>query len=152
MPRRPRDKITGNSAQLTQIARHTQSKQCKARYFFGADWPIDCSLSLCGLRQTVNRPIVSSRQRSHPDGGKMPRSRDNAAKSLPPTALSAAEIAAFQAVDLAEQKQSIGQSIGLAQLTAILPRWCPRWCPGCLPRLTIVTIAGLLLAGFAAWQ
>ena len=82
----------------------------------------------------------------------MPRSRDNAAKSLPPTALSAAEIAAFQAVDLAEQKQSIGQIIGLAQLTAILPRWCPRWCPGCLPRLTIVTIAGLLLAGFAAWQ
>jgi len=82
----------------------------------------------------------------------MPRSRDNAAKSLPPTALSAAEIAAFQAVDLAEQKQNIGQiigqSIGLAQLTAILPRWCPR----CLPRLTIVTIAGLLLAGFAAWQ
>ena len=86
----------------------------------------------------------------------MPRSRDSAAKSLPPTALSAAEIAAFQAVDLAEQKQSIGQSIGqiigLAQLTAILPRWCPRWCPRCLPRLTIVTIAGLLLAGFAAWQ
>ena len=41
----------------------------------------------------------------------MPRSRDNAAKSLPPTALSAAEIAAFQAVDLAEQKQSIGQSV-----------------------------------------
>jgi hypothetical protein len=78
----------------------------------------------------------------------MLRSRDNAAKSLPPTALSAAEIAAFQAVDLAEQKQSIG----LAQLTAILPRWCPRWCPRCLPRLTIVTIAGLLLAGFAAWQ
>ena len=78
----------------------------------------------------------------------MPRSRDNTAKPLPPTALSAAEIAAFQAVDLAEQKQSIGQTIGLAQLTAILPRWCPR----CLPRLTIVTIAGLLLAGFAAWQ
>ena len=86
----------------------------------------------------------------------MPRSRDKAAKSLPPTALSAAEIAAFQAVDLAEQKQNIGQnigqiigqSIGLAQLTAILSRWCPR----CLPRLTIVTIAGLLLAGFAAWQ
>jgi len=68
----------------------------------------------------------------------MPRSRDNAAKSLPPTALSAAEIAAFQAVDLAEQKQSIGQIIRLAQLTAILPRWFP----GCLPRLTIVTIAG----------
>ena len=78
----------------------------------------------------------------------MPRSRDNAAKSLAPTALSAAEIAAFQAVDLAEQKQSIGQIIGLAQFTAILPRWRP----GCLPRLTIVTIAGLLLAGFAAWQ
>jgi len=74
----------------------------------------------------------------------MPRSRDNAAKSLPPTALSAAEIAAFQTVDPAKQKQSIG----LAQLTAILSRWCPR----CLPRLTIVTIAGLLLAGFAAWQ
>ena len=86
----------------------------------------------------------------------MPRSRDNAAKSLPPAARSAAEIAAFQVVDLAKQKQNIGQiirqSIGLAQLTAILPRWCPRWCPGCLPRLTIVTIAGLLLAGFAAWQ
>ena len=82
----------------------------------------------------------------------MPRSLDNAAKSLPPIAFSAAEIAAFQAVDLAVQKQSIGQSIGLAQLTAILPRWCPRWCPRCLPRLTIVTIAGLLLAGFAAWQ
>ena len=76
----------------------------------------------------------------------MPRSRDNAAKSLPPTALSAAEIAAFQAVDLAEQKQSIGQIIRLAQLTAILPRWFP----GCLPRLTIVTIAGLPLGSDTA--
>ena len=41
----------------------------------------------------------------------MPRSRDNAAKSLPPTALSAAEIAVSQAADLAEQKQSIAQSM-----------------------------------------
>ena len=56
----------------------------------------------------------------------MPSSRDAVAKSLTPTALSAAEIAAFQAVDLSEQKQTIG--------------------------LTIVTVAGLLLAGFAAWE
>jgi len=38
----------------------------------------------------------------------MPSSRDDVAKSLTPTALSAAEIAAFQVVNLAEQKQSIG--------------------------------------------
>lgn len=74
----------------------------------------------------------------------MPSSRDAVAKSLTPTALSAAEIAAFQAVDLSEQKQTIG----LARVTTGLSRWCPR----CLSRLTIVTVAGLLLAGFAAWQ
>jgi hypothetical protein len=78
----------------------------------------------------------------------MPSSRDNVAKSLTPTALSAAEIAAFQAVDLSEQKQTIGLAIGLARVTTGLSRWCPR----CLSRLTIVTVAGLLLAGFAAWQ
>ena len=85
----------------------------------------------------------------------MPRSRYNKAKSLTPTALSAAEIAAFQTVDLSEHKQTIGQTIGqtirLARLPAGLPRWC-RWCPRCMPRLTLVTVAGLLLAGFAAWQ
>jgi hypothetical protein len=89
----------------------------------------------------------------------MPRSLDNTAKSLTPTALSAAEIASFQAVDLSEHKQTIGQTIGQtirsarlpAGLPAVLPRWC-RWCPRCMPRLTLVTVAGLLLAGFAAWQ
>ena len=78
----------------------------------------------------------------------MPSSRDDVAKSLTPTALSAAEIAAFQAVDLSEQKLTIGLAIGLARVTTGLSRWCP----GCLSRLTIVTVAGLLLAGFAAWQ